>query len=129
MIKSEYFPHDYNSMGDDGIEILVDKYKALGYGLYWYLVESLHKEENHRIELESAKFIYLVNKRLGIEENQYKEILKFMIDICKLFKSNKTDFWSDRVIVNIKKRKEASVRNSENGKKSHVKKTEDWDEN
>lgn len=128
-IKSEYFPHDYNSIDDEGIEILIDKYKAKGYGLYWYLIESLHKQDNNRIEIESKKFIYLVNKKIGVEEKEYKEILEFMIETCELLKSNKKEFWSDRVVTNIKKRKELSEKNSKNGKKSHKNKTEDWDEN
>jgi len=128
MLKSLYFPHDYNAIFDEGIEILIDDYGAEGYGIYWYLIEMMHREKEDGLKLESTKLNYSISKKFKIDINRVKEIIKFMIDICELFKHDEIYFWSERVLENKSKRNEISKRNSDNGKKSHkITKVEDLD--
>ncbi len=130
-INSEYFPHDYDSLNDEGIEILVDEYGAIGYGVYWMFVEQLHKSENNKLKIDSQKLLKRIVKKSKQDENMVNTLLKYMIDVCELFKTDKTYFWSERVKENIQRRKDLSKRNSQNAKSrwDKVKTEEVWDEN
>jgi hypothetical protein len=41
-----YFSHDYSARNDEKIKRLIRKYKYLGYGIYWAIIEDLYNNAN-----------------------------------------------------------------------------------
>ena len=112
-----YFSHDYNQTSDPKIQALIGEHGAVGYGLYWRIVEMLHEEETHK--LPCKKYIYLaLAKQMSTSVEQVEMIVKCCVELCELFVSDNELFWSERVLRNIGKRTEISNKRSEAGKKS-----------
>ena len=44
-IIQPFFPHDYNAQGDKQISILIEDMGYEGYGLYWAIVEFMHRND------------------------------------------------------------------------------------
>jgi len=117
MKDTYYFSHDYNPTSDPKIQALIGEHGAVGYGLYWRIVEMLHEEETHK--LPCKKYIYLaLAKQMSTSVEQVEIIVKCCIELCELFVSDNELFWSERVLRNIEKRTEISNKRSEAGKKS-----------
>lgn len=117
MKDTYYFSHDYNPTSDPKIQALIGEHGAVGYGLYWRIVEMLHEEATHK--LPCKKYIYLaLAKQMSTSVEQVEIIVKCCIELCELFVSDNELFWSERVLRNIGKRTEISNKRSEAGKKS-----------
>lgn len=110
-----YFQHDYNPTSDPKVQALIGEYGAIGYGIYWRIVEMLHDDELHK--LQCKKFIYIaLAKQMLTSVEQVESIIKNCIEIYELFKSDDDFFWSERVMRNINKRTEISNKRSKAGK-------------
>lgn len=117
MKDTYYFSHDYNPTSDPKIQALIGEHGAVGYGLYWRIVEMLHEEETHK--LPCKKYIYLaLAKQMLTSVEQVESIIKNCIDTYELFKTDGDFFWSERVMRNINKRTELSNKRSKAGKMS-----------
>lgn len=117
MKDTYYFSHDYNPTSDPKVQALIGEYGAIGYGIYWRIVEMLHEDELHK--LQCKKFIYIaLAKQMLTSVEQVESIIKNCIDIYELFKSDNDFFWSERVMRNINKRTELSNKRSKAGKMS-----------
>lgn len=115
MKDTYYFQHDYNPTSDPKVQALIGEYGAIGYGIYWRIVEMLHEDELHK--LQCKKFIYIaLAKQMLTSVEQVESIIKNCIDIYELFKSDDDFFWSERVMRNISKRTEISNKRSKAGK-------------
>lgn len=96
---SHYFSHDYNSASDLKIACLLSDHGAVGYGLFWNVVERLHQEKEHRLPLK--KYVYsVISKQLLITIEQIETILKDCFETYELFQTDGEYFWSDRVLRN-----------------------------
>lgn len=110
-----YFQHDYDPLSDPKLYALVGEFGAVGYGLYWRIVEMLHSDNNHY--LHHKKYIYTaLAKQMLTSVEQVGDILSFAIEICELFETDGEKFWSNRVIRNIEKRAEIKEKRSKAGK-------------
>ena len=115
MKDAYYFSHDYNPTSDPKIQALIGEYGAVGYGIFWRIVEMLHEDELHK--LPCKQYIYLaLAKQLLTSVEQVSSIVDYCINVCELFQSDNTFFWSERVIRNISKRTEISNKRSKAGK-------------
>lgn len=118
----EYFPHDFNASSDPKMVALIDEFGAIGYGIYWYIIELLHKEESHK--LPNKQYIYIAiakqmqanAKQINLDAEQVENIVKHCILVCDLFVSDGDFFYSNRVIKNFEKRAELSEKRSLAGK-------------
>lgn len=100
-----YFTHDYEPLSDPKLLALVGEYGASGYGIYWRIVEMLHSDDDHCLEHE--RYIYsAVAKQMSTPVEQVEQVLNYSIEVCKLFVSDGSVFWSERVFKNIGKREE-----------------------
>ena len=116
-MKAFYFQHDYDPLGDPKLSALVGEFGAVGYGLYWRLVEMLHTDQDHT--LPHKKFVYVaIAKQMLTSVEQVEDVLMYAIDVCELFESDGDRFWSNRVLRNIEKRAELSKKRSLAGKAS-----------
>ena len=117
MKDTYYFSHDYNPTSDPKIQALIGEHGAVGYGLYWRIVEMLHEEGTHK--LPCKKYIYLaLAKQMSLDVDTVELVIKCCIELCELFNSDGIMFWSERVLRNIGKRNEISTKRSEAGKRS-----------
>ena len=117
MKDTYYFQHDYNPTSDPKVQALIGECGAVGYGIYWRIVEMLHEDELHK--LQCKKYIYLaLAKQMLTSVEQVEAIIKNCIDTYELFKTDGDFFWSERVMRNIDKRTELSNKRSKAGKMS-----------
>lgn len=113
----EYFSHDYNPTNDPKIQALIGVFGAVGYGVYWRLIEMLHCEKLHQIE--QKKYIYIaIAKQLFVDEKQVSEIINSCVNDFELFESDGNVFWCNRVNRNLEIRTNISESRSKAGKAS-----------
>lgn len=113
---TEWFPHDYAPTSDAKMQAFIGEHGALGYGLYWRIIEMLHSEPEHRLPLKKYLFLAIAKQMLANAE-QVQAVLEFAIEVCELFKSDGEFFWADRVNRNFDDRSKISHERSKAGKK------------
>lgn len=112
-----YFSHDYSPISDPKLQALVGQYGAVGYGVFWRVVEMLHADENHKLPLK--KYLYMaISQQLSTPVDQVESIITDCVGVFELFASEGESFWSNRVNRNIEIREQISERNSRAGKLS-----------
>jgi hypothetical protein len=99
---------------------LLYKYKAEGYGVYWCIIEMLHKEQCNKLEFKEYNYISIAEKMKTTPSN-VEDIINYCINPCELFVSDLFCFWSDRVCRNIEKMQLNSKFKSLAGKASAAK--------
>ena len=116
-----YFQHDTDATNDPKITALISEFGGLAYGIFWRIVELLHNEESHK--LQKKNYIYsALAKQMSTSVEQIKDIIKYSIE-CEIFYEDEEFIWSKRVFKNIEKRNNISVKRSEAGKISALKRT------
>ena len=115
MKDTYYFQHDYNPTADPKMQALIGEFGAIGYGIYWRLVEMMHEAENHKIE-HKKYVITAIAKQMLTSVEQVSFIIENCINEYELFESDGEFFWSERVLRNINKRTEISEKRSIAGK-------------
>jgi hypothetical protein len=115
MKDTYYFQHDYDPLSDPKLSALVGEFGAEGYGIYWRVVEMLHSDQTHKLKCKTYVYSALA-KQMGTSVEQVKNVLDYAIEVCELFVTNESFFWSDRVIRNISKRNEIIEKRSKAGK-------------
>ena len=116
-----YFPHDYNPFDDTQFEALVLKHKAVGYAVFWRLVEMLHANADHVLPFENHIYLSVASK-FSISTEEVEKIIMDCISDFKLFSADGEIFWSERVHRNIAKRQAIREQKSLAGKASAEKK-------
>lgn len=110
-----YFSHDYYATLDPKIIALLGDYGAIGYGIYWRIVEMLHAEESHTLPLKD--YIYkALAKQMSTDVEQVSSIVRDCINIYDLFIACNDCFYSKRVNDNIQKMEEIKEKRSKAGK-------------
>lgn len=112
-----YFSHDYDPLSDSGLRRLVRKHGAVGYGVYWRIVEYLHRNADHMIKFDSG-IVDDISDDLLISKEQVDSVIADCINGCGLLDADGEIFWSNRVCKNIEKRKAEIKQRSDAGKKS-----------
>ena len=98
-----YFPHDYNPTSDPKMLAFIGEFGAVGYGIYWRIVEMLHESAEHTLPLKN--YIYLaIAKQMIVDALQVSKIIESCIDDFELFESDEEHFWCNRVLRNVEKR-------------------------
>ena len=93
---SYYFSHDYGARLDDKIQVLLMDHTISAYGIYWALIEILHEEDEHRINLNEI-FIKSFSKTCSTSVEHLLEVVESCIKY-ELFKKDKEGrIFSDRV--------------------------------
>jgi hypothetical protein len=111
----EYFSHDYNATLDPKIIALLGDYGAIGYGIYWRIVEMLHAEESHTLPLKD--YIYkALAKQMSTSVEQISTIINDCINVYELFIKDNDFFYCQRVLDNIEVRTKISESRSKAGK-------------
>lgn len=104
MIK-EYFSHDYHPIADDKMFAMVSEWGAVGYGLYWHIVEKLHISEGNVIVFNSYTNLAIANQ-MKVDAKQIAAFVEDCVNVFELFKRENDKVFCERVFRNIGKRKE-----------------------
>lgn len=110
-----YFSHDYYATLDPKIIALLGDYGAVGYGIYWRIVEMLHAEESHTLPLKDYIYKALAQQMVTSVE-QISTIINDCINVYELFIACDDCFYSKRVNDNIQKMEETKEKRSRAGK-------------
>ena len=79
-----YFSHDYSCTNDPKIQALLGRYGAKGYGIYWRIVEMLHEDTSHKMEMKPYIF-EAISSTFNESTELIKEVINYAIDVCELF--------------------------------------------
>lgn len=110
-----YFPHDYNPFEDTQFEAFISKHKAVGYAVFWRLVEMLHSSASHRLPFEYHIYASVAFK-FSITPEEVEAIIEDCISKYRLLMADGIEFWSERVNRNIAKRMAEKEKKSKAGK-------------
>ena len=117
MKESFYFPHDYEPTSDPKIQALLGEFGAVGYGVYWRIVEMLHSDEDHKLPFKDYLFLAVAKQMLTSVE-QIRTVVDYCLNPCELLSSDSEYFWSNRVFKNIEKREGVVEQRRKAGKAS-----------
>jgi len=121
-----YFPHDHHSRNDDRIQVLLIDGGAAAYGIFWAIIEILHEEESHEIEITEI-FYKSFAKQMSTPVEQVLEILRLCLKyglLTERVDGESVFIQSDRVNRNIKHITELQTKKSKAGKASAQKRAE-----
>ncbi|NLH62295.1 MAG: DUF4373 domain-containing protein [Ignavibacteriales bacterium] len=113
--ESFYFPHDFEPTSDPKMQALIGEYGAVGYGIFWRIVEMLHSDENHKLPMKQYIFIAIA-KQMLTDVEQIQNVVKYCIEVCELLVESDGFMYSNRVNRNFDKRAEISEKRSIAGK-------------
>jgi len=103
-----YFSHDYNTRSDAKIKNLLKKHKALGYGIYWMIVEDLYNNAN-ALQTDYEVIAY----DLRVDE----DLIESVVNDFDLFVVNNGFFGSKSIEYRLNKRAEKSRKARESANK------------
>jgi len=107
---SYYFSHDYNARNDFKCLFLRQQLGMEGYGIYWFLIESLAESGG----ILPLKIIPVLAMQMQVTETKVSGV----INSFELFEVTDNEFFSMRLNQHLEKRNSISSINSEKGKKS-----------
>jgi hypothetical protein len=84
MAKSSSFRHSVDIRHDERIAALIGNHGATGYGIYWMIVEMLHRREDMRIEYNDT-MLRRMSAQLGLKHMEFKVLLQELIELYELF--------------------------------------------
>lgn len=99
-IVEPYFSHDVSSRQDRSIILLLDEMGYEGYGLFWAVVEFMHRNK-----------LRVGEERL-IAGKEYAEKITKILNDFELFRIENGEYISDRILRNINKQTEKSKKAS-----------------
>jgi len=105
-----YFSHDFNAHNDVKILFLRQQLGMEGYGIYWFLIESLADAGG----IMPMKIVPVLAMQMHTSEVKVQGV----INNFELFIIEDQKFFSNRLNEHLHKRKELSIKNSEKGKLS-----------
>jgi len=100
-----YFSHDYNAHSDVNILFLRQQLGMEGYGIYWYLIESLADSGG----ILPLKIIPVLSMQMHTTEVKVEAVIKQF----KLFEINDESFYSERLLKHFNLRNELSEKGKE----------------
>lgn len=119
MKEKFYFQHDYDAADDPKICVAIEDYGGIGYAMFFYAVELMHREGDKRLPFKGYVF-----KAIALKMKTDVDIVKRFIDDCineyGLFDADGEFFYSNRVFKNIEYREEANRKKVEAGRKGGI---------
>ena len=109
-----YFSHDYNARNDIKIQALLADQGAVGYGVYWIIVEILHEESGKKLKLNNLTYIAIA-RQASTSVEQVKTIVECCLEY-ELFSEKDGCFYSKRILKNINKRMDISEKRAKAGR-------------
>ncbi len=117
--ETYYFPHDYEPTSDPKIQAMIGQYGASGYGLYWRIVEMLHSDESHALQVKNY-VVLAIAKQMLIDADFVTKFIDDCVHVFELFTQNHDTVICDRVMRNIKHREDIRNKRKAAGSKGGV---------
>ncbi len=114
-----YFSHDYNARNDIKIQALLVEQGAVGYGVYWIIVEILHEESVKKLKLDDMTYVAIAR-----QASTSVEQARVIVECClkyELFTEDDGYFFSKRILKNIEMRMSVSEKRAKAGRISAIK--------
>lgn len=99
-IKEPYFSHDLSTRESKEIKKIINDYGYEGYGLWWAIVEYMHRNE-----LELGEEFLILN------DSRYNDKIKSILTNYGLFRIEDNYYISDRILRNIYEQEEKASKN------------------
>lgn len=113
MSKAVYLKHDIDAANDPAIIKMRITFGSKGYGLFWLIVEYLRKTaEGIALLSDIGSIAFAINE----PKKNLEEFINACINDFGLFKSDGTNFWSDRLCRDMIKWKETGQKRAVSGK-------------
>lgn len=113
--ETYFFSHDYSPTTDSKMMAMIGEYGAIGYGLFWRIVEQMYCETNKMLPKEKYVYIALANQ-MKVELSYFEKFIDDCINLYKLFKQDAQHVYSERVMRNIERRNEIVNKRKESGR-------------
>jgi hypothetical protein len=101
---STWFPHDCDCTADPKLAHLLTKFKALGYAVYFRLLELMHDSPEGSVDLSDDIILLQLSDQLGAPEKELKTVINYAVKPCKLFTLDAFILSSKRVAKNLNHR-------------------------
>lgn len=108
-MKSLYFSHDHNASDDHKMLFLRQQLRMEGVGIYWYIIEQLHKAGG-RLPLKMAPIL-----ATQMQTSEAKVLA--VINDFELFITEEDEFYSQRLSEFIEKYMTVILKQSKGGRK------------
>lgn len=118
-LVKEWFSHDTGTRNDPDMIPLLQEFKAVGYGVYWSMIELLH-EKGGALPLVGNTMI-AIGKPIGAKPELVGKIVAKCITDYNLLIEKDGVFYSNRVLKNLEIRKKSTEQKSSAGKASATK--------
>ena len=106
-----YFSHDIRAAEDVKMLKLLNKCNAVGYGIYWGIIELLHDSP----EIEMTELIETLNLKKFGEINDITAVIDDCITFNLLHRNNDNKIYCNRVYENINKMDERKKTSAKGG--------------
>lgn len=80
MINISHFRHYYNEREKKGVQELIERHGATGYGVYWYLLERLYFSLDRKLEWTQLQ-VRLVSIDMKISTRKAKKIVGDIVSL------------------------------------------------
>ena len=99
-IKEPYFSHDISTRESKEIKKIINDFGYEGYGLWWAIVEYMHRNE-----LEVGEEFLIIN------DSRYNDKIKSILNNYNLFRIEDDFYISDRILRNIEEQENKANKN------------------
>ena len=90
------FPHPLDPTKNIKLLALIGKNGAVGYGIYWRIIEMLQLEESNKLQLK--KYLYdAIGSQMLVPPEDVELIISDMINECELFATDRDYFWEETI--------------------------------
>lgn len=110
-----YFQHDYEPTADPKIQALLSIHGAVGYGLYWRIVEMLHSNETHTLQTKPYLLIAIASQ-MKVDVDTIALIINDCVSKFELLVKDGETIYCNRVNRNIEKRNDIREKRVKAGK-------------
>jgi len=109
-MKKHYFQHDEEARNDEKITQLRLEHGAYGYGIYWMIIEAMHRGSGEIADLKA--FAFSINE----EHTKVSEVVKTCLRVALISPTKNGGIKSNRVIAQIQQREEYIKKQKEFGR-------------
>lgn len=99
-MTKHFFQHDYEATNDPKIISMLSQYGAVGYGLYWRIVELLHSDPKHNFQPRYFILTSIAHQMKSLPEF-INEFLMDCVNKFELFEQDGDVIYCSRVMRNI----------------------------
>lgn len=114
--NSNWFKHDYSASLDQKILMLRAKYGMNGYGIFWYLLETMCRDTDGFIQMDAVPGIAI---GMGVLKEELSDIISYCLDIKVFGKCEHGNIFNIRILEHKAERKLFTEHGKKGGEQKH----------